>query len=209
LLDHVVDADPLAAAVDFAASEEVTTRPPPKTRDIPLREPNLAALCEAARVRLGTARPPLPAPMRAVDAIEAATKLFDEGLAIERRAFLELMATPESRGLRHAFFAERAAAKVDGIPPDTAVRPLEAVAVIGAGTMGAGIAVALLDAGVPLWLLEADQAALDRGLARIAAIYDAQVEKGKLPAGERDRRLARLRPTLAYQAIGQADLVIE
>src|SRR5204862_6418482 len=100
-------------------------------------------------------------------------------------------------------------AKVGGIHPDTGVRQLEAVAVIGAGTMGAGIAVALLDAGVPLWLLEADQAALDRGLARIAAIYDAQVEKGKLPAGERDRRLARLRPTLAYQAIGQADLVIE
>ena len=80
---------------------------------------------------------------------------------------------------------------------------------IGAGTMGAGIAVALLDAGIPLWLVEADQAALDRGVARIAGIYDGQVKKGKLTASERDRRLSLLRPTLSYEAIGQADVVIE
>ena len=144
-----------------------------------------------------------------MDAIEAAGKPFDEGLAIERRAFLELMETPESKGLRHAFFAERAAGKVDGITPSTPVRPLDQAAVIGAGTMGAGIAVALLDAGIPLWLVEADQAALDRGLARIAGIYDGQVKKGKLTASERDRRLALLRPTLSYETIGQADVVIE
>jgi 3-hydroxyacyl-CoA dehydrogenase len=78
------------------------------------------------------------------------------------------MATPESKGLRHALSAERAAGKVDGITPSTPVRPLDQAAVIGAGTMGAGISVALLDAGIPLWLVEADQAALDRGLARIA-----------------------------------------
>jgi len=151
----------------------------------------------------------LPAPLRAVSAIEAAGKPFDEGLAIERRAFLELMETPESKGLRHAFFAERAAGKVDGITSSTPVRPLDQAAVIGAGTMGAGIAVALLNAGIPLWLVEADQEALDRGLARIAGSYDGQVKKGKLTASERDRRLALLRPTLSYDAIGQADVVIE
>ncbi len=209
LLDQVVDGDPLARAVELAASAEVTTRPPPRTRDIPLSEPNLAALCEAARARLKTARPLLPAPMRVVDAIGAASKPFDEGLTIERRAFLELMETPESKGLRYAFFAERAAGKVDGITPSTPVRPLEQAAVIGAGTMGAGIAVALLDAGIPLWLVEADQAALDRGLARIAGSYDGQVKKGKLTPSERDRRLALLRPTLSYHAIGRADVVIE
>ena len=144
-----------------------------------------------------------------MDAIEAAGKPFDEGLAFERRAFLELMETPESKGLRHAFFAERAAGKVDGIAPSTPVRPLEQAAVIGAGTMGAGIAVALLDAGIPLWLVETDQAALDRGLARIAGIYDGQVKKGRLTASERDRRMALLRPTLSYETIGQADVVIE
>ena len=209
LLNQVVDGDPVAGAVELAASADVATRPPPKTRGIPLNEPNLAAMCQAARARLTTQRPLLPAPMRAVDAIEAAGKPFDEGLALERRAFLELMETPESKGLRHAFFAERAAGKVDGITPSTPVRPLDQAAVIGAGTMGAGIAVALLDAGIPLWLVEADPAALDRGRARIAGIYDGQVKKGKLTVSERDRRLALLRPTLSYDAIGQADVVIE
>jgi 3-hydroxyacyl-CoA dehydrogenase len=209
LLDQVVDGDPLSRAVELAASAEVATRPPPRTRDIPLNQPSLAALCQAARARLITVRPPLPAPLRAVDAIEAAGKAFDEGLAVERRAFLELMETPESKALRHAFFAERAAGKVDGITSSTPVRPLDQAAVIGAGTMGAGIAVALLDAGIPLWLVEADQAALDRGLARISGIYDGQVKKGKLTVSERDRRLTLLRPTLSYDAIRQADLVIE
>jgi 3-hydroxyacyl-CoA dehydrogenase len=209
LLDHVVSGDPLAVAVELAASAEVTTRPPPRTRDIPLHEPNLGALCDAARAKLEPTRPPLPAPRRALDAIEAAGKPFDEGLAIERNAFLELMETPESKGLRHAFFAERAAGKVDGITPSTPIRPLDQAAVIGAGTMGAGIAVALLDAGIPLWLVEADQAALDRGLARITGSYDGQVKKGKLPVTERDRRLALVRPSLSYETIGQADVVIE
>ena len=151
----------------------------------------------------------MPAPLRAVDAIEAAGGPFEQGLAIERRAFLELMETPESKALRYAFFAERTAAKVDGIGPSTPSRPLDHAAVIGAGTMGAGIAVAMLDAGIPLWLVESDQAALDRGLARIAGIYEGQVKKGRLSASERDRRLALLRPTLSYDSIGQADVVIE
>ena len=123
LLDRVVDGNPLPAAMEVAASVATATSPPPRTRDLPLDEPSLAALCAAARARLGSARPLLPAPIRAVEAIAAAGGLFDEGLALERRAFLELMETPESRGLRYAFFAERAAAKVDGIGPDTPVRP--------------------------------------------------------------------------------------
>jgi 3-hydroxyacyl-CoA dehydrogenase len=209
LLDQVVDGDPLATAVEVAQSVQVATNPPPRTRDLPLGEPNLSALCEAARVRLRAERPLLPAPFRAVDVIEAAGKTFEEGLAIERRAFLELMDTPESKGLRHAFFAERAAGKVEGITASTPVRLLDRAALIGAGTMGAGIAVALLDAGMPLWLVEADQAALDRGLSRIAGIYDGQVKKGKLAADERDRRLALVRPTLSYEAISRADVVIE
>jgi 3-hydroxyacyl-CoA dehydrogenase len=209
LLDQVTDGDPLPAAVELAASAQVATRPPPRSREIPLNQPNLAALCEAARVKLEAERPLLPAPLRAVDAIEAAGKPFDEGLAIERRAFLELLETPESKGLRHAFFAERAAGKVDDITASTPIRPVNQAAVIGAGTMGAGIAVALLDAGIPLWLVEADQTALDQGVARIRGIYGGQVKKGKLTTSERDRRLALLRPTLSYDAIAQADVVIE
>jgi 3-hydroxyacyl-CoA dehydrogenase len=209
LLDRVVDGDLLVAAVDFAASDGVTAGAPRKTRDIPLDSSSLAILCQTGRARLESQRPRLPAPLRALDAIEAGSGSFDEGLAVERRAFLELTESPESKGLRHAFFAERAAGKVEGVTPSTPVRPLEQAAVIGAGTMGAGIAVALLDAGIPVWLVEADQAALDRGLARIAGVYDGQVKKGRLSPSDRERRLALVRPTLSYETIGQADVVIE
>jgi 3-hydroxyacyl-CoA dehydrogenase len=209
LLDRVVDGDPVAAAVELAAAPDVATRPPRRTRDIALNESNLAALCESARSRLKGQRPILPAPLCAIDAIEAAGKPFEDGLAFERQAFLELMQTPESKALRHAFFAERAAGKVDDIGEATPVRPLDSAAVIGAGTMGVGIAVCLLNAGISLWLLEADQEALDRGLARIAGIYDGQIRKGKLTESERDRRMALITPTLNYEAIGQADIVIE
>ena len=208
LIDLVVDGDPLAAAVDFAASAEVVNRPPPRTRDIALDTTTLAALCGAARAKLEKQRPVLPAPLRAVDVIEASWGSFDDGLALERRAFLALMETPESKGFRHAFFAERTAGKVEGIGPETPIRPLDRAAVIGAGTMGAGIAVALLDAGIPVTLLETDQAALDRGMARIAAIYEGQVKKGKLADGERDRRLALLLPAIG-RPLAECDLVIE
>jgi 3-hydroxyacyl-CoA dehydrogenase len=207
LLDRVVDGDPVAAAAGLAA--EVAARPPRRTRDRPIAEPNLHSLCEATRNRLTSRRPRLPAPLRAVDVIEAAGLPFDEGLAVERQTFLELMQSPESKALRHAFFAERAAGKVDGIGPSTPVRPIEKAAVIGAGTMGAGIAVCLLDAGIPLWLLEADQAALDRGLGRIGAVYDGQMKKGRISQLERDRRLALITPALSYDDIGLADIAIE
>ncbi len=119
------------------------------------------------------------------------------------------MPAPDSKALQHAAAAERQAAEVDGVTPATAVRPVDVAGVVGAGTMGAGIAVALLDAGIPVRLVEVDQAALHRGVARIAGIYDAQVKKGKLDADERDRRLARLQPTLAFDELRDADLVIE
>jgi 3-hydroxyacyl-CoA dehydrogenase len=209
LINQVADGDALADAVTLASSGRIATTSPPRARDMVLDRGSLAASCEAARGKLAAQRPSLPAPLRAVDAIEAAGGPFDEGLAVERRAFVELMESPESKALRHAFFAERAAGKVDGVTSSTPVRRLDQAAVIGAGTMGAGIAVALLDAGIPVWLVETDPAALDRGLARMAGTYDAQVRKGRLAAAERDRRLALLRPTLSYDAVGQADLVIE
>ncbi len=209
LLDRVVNGDILAAATDLASSDDVTSRPPPRARDLALDRSSLISLGAAARARLASARPPLPAPIRAVDAIEAGGESFDAGLAVERRAFLDLMDTPESRGLRHAFFAERAAGKVEDVTPATPVRPLGQAAVIGAGTMGAGIAVALLDAGIPVGLVETDQAALDRGVARLAGIYEGQVKRGKLASDARDHRMGLLHPTLSYRDIGRADLVIE
>ena len=210
LLDRVVEGDPLPAAVELARSPEIVDAPRPAARDLPLEASGLATLCAAARAAIRPERPPLPAPARIVDVVEAGARLpFDDALALERRAFVELMETPESEGLRHAFFAERAAGKVEGIGPDTPVRPLECAAVIGAGTMGAGIAVALLDAGIPTWLVEADQAALERGVTRIVRLYGGQVGKGRITPAERDRRLSLLRPTLSYEEIAGADLVIE
>ncbi len=209
LLDLVVEGDPVAPAVELAASGRVADSRPPRTRDRAVDAPTLLTAVAAARSRVAGQRPALPAPLRAFDTIAAAARPFEEGLAVEREAFLELMDSPESKGLRYAFFAERNAGKVEGVTTATPVRPVEQAAVIGAGTMGAGIAVALLDAGIPVWLVETDPAALDRGVKRIAGIYEGQVAKGRLPAAERDRRLASLRPGVGYDEVGQADLVIE
>ena len=209
LLDRVVEGDPVAAAVELAASNDVITKTPRRTRDIALTEPNLEALCEFARNGVKSQFPNLPAPVRCIDAIEAAGKPFDEGLAFERRCFVELMQSPESQSLRHAFFAERAASKVHDVPESTPVRKIEKAAVIGAGTMGGGISICFLNAGIAVWLVEANKEGLEKGVARIAAIYDGQVKKGKLAQTERDRRMALLTPTLEYATIAQADIVIE
>jgi len=206
LLDRVVSGDPAGEAIAFATSE---SPPPRRTRDRSVDGAALAAACEAARARLATERHPLPASLRAVEAVAAAALPFDQGLAAERRAFVELMQSPESKALRHAFLAERAAGKVANLAADTPVRPVEQAAVIGAGTMGAGITVALLDAGLPVWLLETDEPALTRGLGRIAGIYEAQVQKGRLTPAERDRRVGLLRPTLEYGSLAGADVAIE
>jgi 3-hydroxyacyl-CoA dehydrogenase len=206
LLDRVVSEDVVEEAIGFAESESPRPR---RTCDRPIDPTVLAAACEAARARLSSERHPLPAPRRAVEAVAAAALPFEQGLAVERRAFVELMQSPESRALRYAFMVERGAGKVAGLPSETPVRAVEQAAVIGAGTMGAGIAVALLDAGIPVWLLEVDEAALTRGRGRIAGIYEAQVQKGRLTPAERDRRLALLRPTQAYEALAGADLAIE
>jgi 3-hydroxyacyl-CoA dehydrogenase len=209
LVYRVVNGHLLDETTDLAASDDVARNPPPRARDIALDPSALRPLVDAARATLVAARPLLPAPLRALDAIQAGATSFDDGLAVERSAFDELMSSPQSRGFRHAFLAERAAGKVEDITSATPVRPIERAAVIGAGTMGAGIAVALLDAGLPVGLVETDQAALDRGVARVAAIYDGQVKKGRLSPGERDRRMALLSPTLSYRDVNRADLVIE
>jgi 3-hydroxyacyl-CoA dehydrogenase len=206
LLDRVVSEDPVEEAIGFAEAESPAVR---RTRDRAVDPAGVAAACEAARGRLVSERHPLPAQQRSVEAVAAVSLPFDQGLDVERRAFIALMQSPESKALRHAFLAERAAGKVMDLPADTPVRPVEQAAVIGAGTMGAGIAVALLDAGILVWLLETDEGALTRGRGRIAGIYEAQVQKGRLTPAERDRRLGLLRPTLDYGSLAGADVAIE
>ena len=159
---------------------------------------------------MGAVAKNLPAPLKCVEAVEAATKMkFNDGLAKERELFINLMWTPESRALRHLFFAERAASKINDVPADTPKRDIKAVGVIGAGTMGGGIAMNFLNAGIPVTILETKQEALDRGLATIRKNYEAQVKKGKLAQDKYEARMALLKPTLSYDDLKDVDLVIE
>jgi 3-hydroxyacyl-CoA dehydrogenase len=207
LVDAMVDGELLEGAIRFAR-EIADKRPLPRLRERKVEA--FPGLFDAARARVRKEARGQAAPLRCVDAIEAsATKTFDEGIAFERSLFLALMASPESRALRHAFFAERAAAKIPDVPPETPVRPLNRVAVIGAGTMGGGIAMTFLNAGLPVTLVESNAGALERGLAAIRRNYDASVKRGKLEASEVDRRMARLAPTLSMDEVASADLVVE
>ncbi len=209
--------DKLAASADTLmdeaialAREKADVRPLPRVRDLPCKHPQGDAYFQFARNMVRGMAKNFPAPLECVNAVENATKKkFDEGLALERQTFLSLMWTPECRALRHLFAAERAVSKIPDVPDDTPRRPVQSVAVIGAGTMGGGIAMNFLNAGIPVTVLEMKQEALDRGVATIRKNYEAQVKKGKLKSEKYDERMALLKTTLSYADIGQADLVIE
>jgi 3-hydroxyacyl-CoA dehydrogenase len=213
LLDLLVDGDPVPAAVALAAEKAAALAAGgklPKARELTVRGANTEALIGFARTTIGATFPNFPAPLKCLDAIEAAaTKPFDEGLAVERQLFIELMMTPVSRALRHAFFAERAAAKIPDVPDSTPTRDVKSAAVIGAGTMGTGIAINFLNAGIPVQLLEVGREALDKGVARIRDNYAGQVKKGRMTPADAEAMAALLKPTLAYDDIARADIVIE
>jgi 3-hydroxyacyl-CoA dehydrogenase len=152
----------------------------------------------------------LPAAAAAVDALQASTdRSFEEGLCEERRLFLIVRDSIEAAAMRHLFAAERAVAKIPDFPEDATPREIAAVAVIGAGTMGGGIAMSFANAGIPVKLIEATEAALDRGWNNVKSNYDGQVERGRLKAEERDARLAQISRSLKIEDAGPADLVIE
>jgi 3-hydroxyacyl-CoA dehydrogenase len=199
----------LEEAIGFARSV-ADTRPLPLVRNLPCQHPLGDAYFQFARNMVKGMARNLPAPARCVDAVEAATqKKFEEGMAFEREVFTALMFTPESRALRHLFMAERAASKIPDVPADTPQREIKSVAVIGAGTMGGGISMNFLNAGIPVKILEMKQEALDRGIATIRKNYEAQVKKGKLKADKYDQRMGLLSTTLDYNDLKDADLVIE
>ena len=151
-----------------------------------------------------------PAPLAIVACVEAAvTQPFAKGIQFERQQFEKLVKTSESRALRHLFFAEREAAKIADVPPDTAVSEIKSAAVIGAGTMGGGIAMNFANAGIPVKLLETKQEALDRGLGIIRKNYAATVAKGRLSQGAMDKRMALIQPSLSFDELKQADIVVE
>ncbi|VTU28060.1 Fatty acid oxidation complex subunit alpha [Variovorax sp. PBL-H6] len=197
-------------AVEFARSAVAKGGDLPLVRNLPCRHPQGDAYFQFARNTVGAMSRNYPAPLKCVDAVEAATKLkFDEGMAEERRSFIALMFTPESAALRHVFMAERAASRIPDVPEDTPQRAIQSVGVIGAGTMGGGITMNFLNAGVPVKILEMKQEALDRGIATIRKNYEAQVKKGKLKADKYEQRMALLSTTLDYNDLKDADLVIE
>ena len=209
LFDKIIDGDLMAGALTFAA-DIADKRPLKLVRDMKVTHPNPDAYFQFARNTVKAMAKNFPAPAKCVDAVQTAlTMRFDQGMLAEREIFVALMSTPESKALRHAFFAERAASKIADVPGDTPVRKIEQVAVIGAGTMGGGISMNFLNAGVPVIMLEMKQDALDRGLATIRKNYESQVKRGKLRQDKYEQRMALLTTTLAYDDIKNADMVIE
>jgi len=209
LFDKMIDGDLLAGAIAFA-TEVADKRPLPLVRDLKVKHPNPDGYFQFARNTVGAMAKNFPAPLKCVDAVEASVgKKFEDGLAYERELFVSLMMTPECKALRHAFFAERAASKIADVPEDTPLREIKKVAIIGAGTMGGGIAMNFLSAGTPVVILEMKQDALERGVATIRKNYEGQVKKGKLKPEKYEAIISQLSTTLSYEAIGDADIVIE
>ena len=205
-----VSAETLAAEALAFARSVADVRPLPLVRDLKCKHPLGDAYFQFARNMVKGMSKNFPAPAKCVDIVEIATKKkFDDGMAAERDIFLNLMLTSESKALRHLFLAERAASKIPDVPSDTAQRAIDSIAVIGAGTMGGGIAMNFLNAGIPVKMLEMKQEALDRGVATIRKNYEAQVKKGKLKQDKYDQRMALLTTTLSYDDLNGTDMVIE
>jgi 3-hydroxyacyl-CoA dehydrogenase len=209
LFDKIVDGDVVDAAVSFAR-EKADARPLPIVARLKVEYPNADAYFQFARNTVGAMSKNFPAPLKCIDAVAASVKMkFEDSMKLEREIFMALMLTPESRALRHAFMAERAASKIPDVPAETPTRPIRKIAVIGAGTMGGGIAMNFLNAGIPVVMIEMKQEALDKGIGILRKNYEAQVKKGKLKQDKLDERMSLLSSTLKYDDLKDADLVIE
>jgi 3-hydroxyacyl-CoA dehydrogenase len=209
--------DKMAASAESLPEEALAyarsvadARPLPLVRNLPCKHPLGDAYFQFARNMVKGMAKNFPAPAKCVDTVESATqKKFDDGMVYEREVFTALMFTPESRALRHLFMAERAASKIPDVPEDTPKREIKSVAVIGAGTMGGGISMNFLNAGIPVKILEMKQEAIDKGIGIIRKNYEGQVKKGKLKQDKYDQRMSLLTTTLDYNDLNDADLVIE
>ncbi len=210
LIDEYVDGDLLTAALAFADKVVAENKPLRRISEMKVDYPNHEAFLQFARNMIKGIAGPFPAPAKCVDAVAASmTKSFDEGMKVEREIFVSLMTTPESAALRHLFAAERAASKIADIPEDTPTRNIAKVGVIGAGTMGGGITMNFLNAGIPVTMLEMKQEALDKGMATIRKNYENTLKKGKLTQEKLDQRMALLTGTMSYDDLKDCDLIIE
>lgn len=210
LFDQYSEADLEADAAALAGEVVKGNKPLKRVRDMRVSHPKAEAFFMFARNGISQMAKNYPAPLKCLEAVRAAVeKPFDEGLKTERQLFAELMQTPESAALRHAFFAEREASKVPDIGKDTPVRDIKHVGVIGAGTMGSGISINFLNAGIPVTILDMKQESLDKGVAHIRSVYEGRVKKGKMKQEDAEQRLALLHTATDYDAYKDVDLVIE
>ena len=213
LVDRIADGDLQAAAIAFALEAVSSGGPHPRTSKRSEKLGSLsenAAIFEAGRETAKRIRRNQIAPLKAIEALEAAATLpFEKGCARESELFAECMAGEQSKALMHAFLGERLVAKVPGLPEDTATLPIAKAAVIGAGTMGAGIAMVFANAGIPVRIRDTDQTALDRGMASIRRNYETSVKRGRFTQQAVDERLALIRPQLNADGFDEADIIIE
>jgi 3-hydroxyacyl-CoA dehydrogenase len=211
VIDKIVEGDLLEGALDYARGLADQKAPLRKVRDLKVDTGKIpAGFFDEARKRVAKEKKNLFAPQRIVDALEAAATLpFDKGMARERELFLQCAQNSQSKALQHVFFAERKAANVPNLDKNVAKRDIKSVAIIGAGTMGGGIAMNFLNVGIPVTLLEMKQDALDRGVGVIRKNYENTASKGKLTLDQVQQRMGLLHPTLSYDDLRDADLVIE
>ena len=209
LVDEIAQGDLRQFAVQFASSK--VGRPLRRIRDAQARlDEDPKTFFTRVREQVAKESKGYPAPLLIVECAEAAaTRPFDEGRKLERAHFNALLSGDESKALRHAFFAERQTSKIPDVPEDTPVREINTAAVIGAGTMGGGIAMCFANAGIPVTVVDASQEALDKGLRKIQDNYAATVAKGRLAPSDMDRRMSLIRGSANLGNIADADIVIE
>src|SRR5262245_41618959 len=202
VVDRIIEGDLLQGAIAFLREKIAAGEKPPKTRERNEKlgdEAANAPIFEAARAQAKKTARGLMAPMAAIDAVEAATKLsFEEGCAREAELFQQCLFSDQSKALIHVFFGEREVAKIPGVPKDTKVFEIKKAAIVGAGTMGGGIAMNYANAGIPVIVKETTQEALDRGMATIRKNYENSVKKGRFTQEVMDQRMALIKPQLGY-----------
>lgn len=210
LFDKIVEGDFMSGVLAFAAGVAAKKEPPPRVRDIRIKEPGTDAFLGFARNMVKPMAKHVDAPLRLIDAVEAAIKLpFTQSAAKELDIFRALLDTPQSRAMRHAFFSERQASRIEGLSRDVKPRPFNKVAVVGAGTMGSGIAINFLNAGLPVVLIETAQEALDRGTQHIRKTYEGDLKRGRITEAKLQQRMALLQPSLTLMDAADCDLAIE
>jgi len=207
LVDEIVQGDLLEGAIAFAKKAQA----PKRIRDMTVKvDGDPKQFFEKARAEVGKAARGFPAPLEIVACVEAAVgKPFDEGRKEERQRFAKLVEGNESKALRHMFFAERQTTKIPDVPEDTKAREIKSAAVIGAGTMGGGIAMNFANAGIPVTIMDMTQEAVDKGVAKIKANYASTVSKGRLKQEAMDKCMALIKPVTTLEAGKDADIVIE